>query len=279
MGGVSRMKLTTLVYLCGAAALCAVPYTSGFFSKDEILASAYHDRPGVFWTCALASLLTAIYVTRQCIYVFPGKHRGSHGDPHESPAQMTAPLLVLSAFALGFGYFAMERDVFGYLGQYVAPEHPGLVVAVGWTVSLGGILLGWIIYAGKPLGGEAPDPLASLFGKLYLAMENKFYLDEFYAATVCRLWKLIALLVAIADAFFAMIRELVVFAVKALAYLFHHLGDRTLIDRWAFDGTCDTLRQTGELATLPQNGFLSGYLRWLTVGALLLAIFSIGGCS
>ena len=152
-------------------------------------------------------------------------------------------------------------------------------MVVGWTVSLGGIFIGWVIYSGKPLGGEAPDPLSIFFGKLYLAMENKFYVDEFYAATVRRLWNLTALLVVILDAILAMTRELFVFSARALSYLFHHLGDRTLIDRWAFDGTCDTLRQTGELATVPQNGFLSGYLRWLTVGALLLAIFSIGGCS
>ena len=279
MGGVSRMKLTTLVYLCGAAALCAVPYTSGFFSKDEILASAYHDRPEVFWICALASLLTAIYVTRQCLYVFPGKHRGSHGDPHESPAQMTAPLVVLSAFALFFGYFAVDRDVFGYLGDYVAPEHPTQVVAVGWAVSLGGIFIGYLIYAGKRLGEESTDPLAGLLGKAYEAMENKFYVDEFYAATVTRFWNLLALLVAIIDAFFAMIREIIVLAAQACAYLFHHAGDRTVIDRWAFDGTCDALRESGEIATSPQNGFLSGYLRWVALGALFFGILVIGGCS
>jgi NADH-quinone oxidoreductase subunit L len=278
MGGVGRMKVTTLTYLCGAAALCAVPYTSGFFSKDEILASAFHGHPGVFWTCALASLLTAVYVTRQCLYVFPGKHRGSHGDPHESPAQITAPLLILAAFALTFGYFAMERDAFGYLGGYVAPEHPTLVVAVGWTVSLGGILIGWLIYAGKPLGEDVTDPLKRFFGKFYLAMENKFYVDEFYAATICRAWKLVILLVVVLDAIVAMIREIFVFAGHSLSFLFHRVGDRIIIDRWAFDGTCDTLRQTGELATSPQHGFLPGYLRFLALGAVLFGIFSIGGC-
>ena len=279
MGGVSKMRLTTLVYLCGAAALCAVPYTSGFFSKDEILASAFHERPGVFWTCALASLLTAVYVTRQCLYVFPGKHRGSHGDPHESPAQMTAPLVVLAAFALFFGYFAVDRGVFGYLGDSLAQEHPTMVVAVGWAVSLGGILLGCLIYAGKALGGESADPLAGLLGKAYRAMENKFYVDEFYAATIQRIWNLTALIVVIIDSIFTMIREIIVFGTKACAYLFHHAGDRTLIDRWSFDGTCDVLRESGELAKMPQNGFFSSYLRWVAFGALLLGVFAIGGCS
>jgi NADH-quinone oxidoreductase subunit L len=278
MGGVSRMKLTMFAYLCGAAALCAVPFTSGFFSKDEILAAAYHQRPGVFWTCALASLLTAVYVTRQCFYVFPGKHRGSRGDPHESPFQMTAPLIVLSAFALLFGYFAVDRGVFSYLGGYVPTEHPTLVVAVGWGVSVGGILVGCLIYAGKRLGEGVDDPLAGLLGKAYVAMENKFYVDEIYAATIQQLWKLTALLVAIIDAFFAMVRELIVIAVHVCAYLFHYAGDRTIIDRWAFDGTCEALKESGEIATAPQNGFLSGYLRWVAFGALLFGILMIGGC-
>ncbi len=155
----------------------------------------------------------------------------------------------------------------------------GLVVAVGWTVSLGGILIGWLAYAGKRLGGDAVDPLAGLLGKAYQAMENKFYVDELYAATVQRLWKLAALLVAITDAFIAMIRELIVIVAHVCAYLLHNAGDRTIIDRWGFDGTCETLRESSNLVTAPQNGFLSGYLRWVALGALLFGILSIGGCS
>ncbi|MFP6900562.1 MAG: NADH-quinone oxidoreductase subunit L [Opitutales bacterium] len=279
MGGVFRMKLTTFVYLCGAVALCAVPFTSGFFSKDEILASAYHDWPGVFWICALASLLTAVYVTRQCLYVFPGKHRGSRGEPHESPPQMTAPLLVLAAFALAFGYFAMDRGALGYFGNYEPAEHTTLVVIVGWGVSLGGILLGYLAYARKPLGEECADPLATLLGKAYLVMENKFYVDELYAATVHRVWGLAALLVDVLDAILVMGSKILILATRAIAYIFHHAGDRIFIDRWTFDGTCEALRESSELATWPQNGFLSGYLRWIAIGAVVFGFLVIGGCS
>ena len=279
MGGVARMKLTTLVYLCGAVSLCAVPYTSGFFSKDEILAAAYHDRPGIFWTCAVVSLLTAMYVTRQCLYVFPGKHRGSGGEPHESPVQMTAPLFVLAAFALAFGYFAVDRGVFEYFGGYHAAEHPLIVVEVAWAVSLGGIALCCLIYAGKTYGGEIADPLSGILGKAYRVMENKFYFDEIYAATVCLLWQITALVVAILDAILAMFRELIVFAAQAISYIFHHFGDRALIDNWVFDGTCDSLKESGELATSPQGGFLSSYLRWVALGAVIFGAFAIGGCS
>ena len=106
MGGLAKpMPLTTIAYLCGTLALVAFPFTSGFFSKDEILAGAWANNQPVFWVAALASLLTAVYMTRQCMYVFPGTYRGEHA-PHESPKIMTVPLLILSVFALGLGALA-----------------------------------------------------------------------------------------------------------------------------------------------------------------------------
>ena len=77
MGGVWKsMCVTSIAYLCGTAALVAFPFTSGFFSKDEILASAWEANRPIFWVAAFASLLTAIDMTRQCLYVFTGSHRG-----------------------------------------------------------------------------------------------------------------------------------------------------------------------------------------------------------
>ena len=63
MGGLAKpMPRTTFAYLCGTLALIAFPFTSGFFSKDEILAGAWANNQPVFWVAALASLLTAMTV-------------------------------------------------------------------------------------------------------------------------------------------------------------------------------------------------------------------------
>ena len=71
MGGIWKpMRVTSIAYLCGTAALVALPFvTSGYYSKDQILAAAWGEplmRP-VFWIAAAASLLTAVYMTRQCL--------------------------------------------------------------------------------------------------------------------------------------------------------------------------------------------------------------------
>ena len=262
MGGLAKpMPLTTIAYLCGTLALVAFPFTSGFFSKDEILAGAWANNQPVFWIAALASLLTAVYMTRQCMYVFPGTHRGKHA-PHESPKIMTVPLLILSVFALGLGALA-KGDILKLLpGNPVLP-HPGTVVAISIAVALGGIALGFLIYRGRTLG-LAADPLA------LKPFERKFWFDEIYEATVSRLWALFTIISEQLNALLLFIRDLAVEVASRIGTGFAIGGDRKLIDSLAFDGMCARLRCAGRTVTRPQNGFLPGYLRLIALGAVLL---------
>ena len=262
MGGLTKpMPLTTIAYLCGTLALVAFPFTSGFFSKDEILAGAWANNQPVFWIAALASLLTAVYMTRQCMYVFPGTHRGEHA-PHESPKIMTVPLLILSVFALSLGALA-KGDILKLLpGNPVLP-HPGTVVAISIAVALGGIALGFLIYRGRTLG-LAADPLA------LKPFERKFWFDEIYEATVGRLWGLFTIISEQLNALLLFIRDLAVEVASRIGTGFAIGGDRKLIDSLAFDGMCARLRCAGRTVTRPQNGFLPGYLRLIALGAVLL---------
>lgn len=261
MGGLAKpMPITTVAYLCGTLALVAFPFTSGFFSKDEILAGAWATNPPVFWIAAFASLLTAVYMTRQCMYVFPGTHRGDHA-PHESPWIMTVPLLILSVFALGLGALAKGSLLAKLPGD--AAEHETIVIAVSIAVALGGIALGFLIYRRRALG-EAADPLA------LRPFERKFWLDELYTATVGRLWTLLTVIAEQLNALLLFIRNLAVEVASRIASAFAVYGDRMLIDSFAFDGLCDRLRSAGRAATRPQNGFLPGYLRLIALGTVLL---------
>jgi len=261
MGGLAKpMPITTVAYLCGTLALVAFPFTSGFFSKDEILAGAWATNPPVFWIAAFASLLTAVYMTRQCMYVFPGTHRGDHA-PHESPWIMTVPLLILSLFALGLGALAKGSLLAKLPGD--AAEHETIVIAVSIAVALGGIALGFLIYRRRALG-EAADPLA------LRPFERKFWLDELYATTVGRLWTLLTVIAEQLNALLLFIRDLAVEVASRIASAFAVYGDRMLIDSFAFDGLCDRLRSAGRTATRPQNGFLPGYLRLIALGTVLL---------
>ena len=262
MGGLAKpMPLTTIAYLCGTLALVAFPFTSGFFSKDEILAGAWANNQPVFWVAALASLLTAVYMTRQCMYVFPGTNRGEHA-PHESPKIMTVPLLILSVFALGLGALA-RGSLLDKLPPGNAVKHETIVIAVSIAVALGGIALGFLIYRGRALG-QAADPLA------LKPFERKFWFDEIYEATVGRLWTLFTIISEQLNALLLFIRDLAVEVASRIGTGFAIGGDRKLIDSLAFDGMCARLRCAGRTVTRPQNGFLPGYLRLIALGAVLL---------
>ena len=129
MGGLKKyMPVTFAVYAVGMLALSGFPlFFSGFWSKDEILHSA-HNWPishiPFLLGCA-GALFTAFYMTRQVALVFFGSYRGheeksAHGhsahahshssesahshDPHESPAVMTVPLIMLAGFAILLGF-------------------------------------------------------------------------------------------------------------------------------------------------------------------------------
>ncbi len=112
-------------------------------------------------------------MTRQCMYVFIGAHRGAH-TPHESPRIMTVPLVILAVFALGLGGLARGSVLAKLPGE--TAHHTTVVLAVSIAVALGGILLGWLIYRGRALG-QAADPLA------VTPLVRKLWFDELYAAT------------------------------------------------------------------------------------------------
>jgi NADH-quinone oxidoreductase subunit L len=263
MGGIWKsMRVTSIAYLCGTAALVAFPFTSGFFSKDEILASAWAGNQPIFWIAAAASLLTAVYTTRQCLYVFTGAHRGEHA-PHESPKVMTVPLVILAVFALGLGAL-VHSTVFDKLPGEAA-KHETVVIAVSIAVALGGILIGWLIYRGRKLGKDA-DPLA------VAPLREKLWFDEIYAATVGRLWSLIAIIWEQLNELLLFIRDMLVALARGISSLFAIVGDRKLIDTLAFDGLCDKLREASHAVTRPQNGFLPGYLRLIAMGAVVLGL-------
>src|SRR6516164_5328613 len=122
MGGLARaMPATYRTFLVGTLALTAIPPFAGFFSKDAVLAAAYaHDR--VLWGMGLAgAFLTALYMGRLCWYAFAGPYRGGEGDhagsPHDAPAVMTVPLVILAALATVLGFVGAEflGDPFGRL--------------------------------------------------------------------------------------------------------------------------------------------------------------------
>ena len=104
MGGLRRlMPITFATYAVGMMALSGVPlFFSGGWTKEEILhATAHWPRsPAPYYLMLAGVVLTALYMTRQMIYVFFGNSRSAAEHAHESPRAMTLPLIVLAIGAV-----------------------------------------------------------------------------------------------------------------------------------------------------------------------------------
>jgi NADH-quinone oxidoreductase subunit L len=99
MGGLRKYTpITFFTLMCAGIAIAGIPPFAGFFSKDEILAAAFERAPWMYWLGVFTAGLTAFYVFRALFLAFFGEYRGHH-HPHESPASMTLPLVVLAILA------------------------------------------------------------------------------------------------------------------------------------------------------------------------------------
>lgn len=176
MGGLSRrMKMTTLCFLLGTAALIAIPGTSGFFSKEAILDAALEKNPVYFWVGAGVALLTTFYMTRLVLVAFCGKARSEKAE-HASEAgfSMVLPLVVLAVMAVisGYGFLADE------LTPYDGFNAHGFAIGLPFYVSLGALALGLI--GAFAFYGRNPGKDALSGNCLSRALANRLYIDKFY---------------------------------------------------------------------------------------------------
>jgi NADH-quinone oxidoreductase subunit L len=278
-GGLRRLLPTThWTFLCGAAALAAVPPLSGFWSKDEIFSTALHASGRGAMAGALYAILlvlgiitaglTAVYTFRAYFLTFWGEERvpeeaGHHA--HESPPVMRMPLMILAAgavfagilvepFTHWFSHFLeidwLERlELSGASVKLLPPEDlqhgTNWALVVGTSVfSLCGIYLAWWIYVRRP--GTATE-IADAVPRAYELSRNRFYLDEIYF----------------------------VFVVRPLEIVAHICR---FLDQYLVDGLVDLLGQVprfGGLVVRPiQNGLVQFYalLMALVVAGFLLAV-------
>jgi NADH-quinone oxidoreductase subunit L len=191
MGGLRKsMPITFWTFLIGGFALSGFPLlTAGFWSKDEIFSGAFSNGNFVvFVTLAVAAFLTAFYTMRQITLTFLGEPRTKEAEhAQETPWTMTAPLVVLAVFAIGYGWVGIPQD---FLGLHLNPswfhEFVGSTLAVmpaespfSWivfgtslVVALGGLFFGWLAYRNV----TAPEQ-----DKLQIPLlKNKYYFDELY---------------------------------------------------------------------------------------------------
>jgi len=146
MGGLrTRLPVVFWSFLIGSAALAALPFTSGFFSKDQILLSAYevHDVGPWLWAGGLlGALITAIYSFRLVFIVFYGEART---QPDKQPGwRMAGPLALLCVLSLIGGWFVLPlENVFPPAGEHHVSH---LVEGISIGIPLVGVFLAWLIY-------------------------------------------------------------------------------------------------------------------------------------
>ena len=151
MGGLrTRMPVTFWSFMIGSASLAALPMTSGFFSKDQILLQAYQFSdigPLLWFGGLLGALLTAIYSFRLVFVVFFGK---ANTEPEgDTGWRMAVPLITLCTLAMIGGYFIIPvADVF----PVASGDHPAhWVEYVSISVPLLGVLLAYLIFQSRQL--------------------------------------------------------------------------------------------------------------------------------
>lgn len=281
------MRLTFGTFAIGMMALAGVPFLfSGFWSKEGILhaAAAWGPSPLPFWAALLGVVLTAFYMTRLIAEVFFGQPRsGEAAHAHESPAVMTVPLVLLAAGSIGLGFLGTPAWpwIQSRLSGVEVPARPlsegaGLTVVSTLLVAFG-IGAGWALYARRPRTQAADaDPLEAAAPGAFAALRTRLGFDELYAATVGRAAGWLAAGADVLD------RRLWDGVVRLLGRLGEAAGafsrgtDEAGINA-GFDEASGGLRAAGRAYAFIQRGHVTGYLRTVVLGFLVLALFAIWG--
>lgn len=152
MGGLrTRLPIVFWSFLIGAAALAALPFTSGFFSKDPILLSAFEIQPALWVGGLIGALLTAIYSFRLVFVVFYGD---AQTEPDKQPGwRMAVPLGILCVLALFGGWLKLPLESVFPSAQ---GHHPSLLIeAVSIGTPLIGLIIALLVYYRKSWHAEA----------------------------------------------------------------------------------------------------------------------------
>ena len=181
MGGLRRyMPLTHVTFLVACLAIAGIWPLSGFFSKDEILATCFAFSPVMGWVMTLIAGMTAFYMFRLYYGIFWGReNRELHAahTPHEAPWTMTLPLVVLGAVTLVAGWLPFGHFISSDGTSYDIHIEGG-VAALSLCVAVAGIALASWMYAREKQ--PVADRLAERFAGLHRAAYHRFYIDEVY---------------------------------------------------------------------------------------------------
>ncbi len=303
MGGLKqKMPLTYWTFLIFTLAISGVPLTSGFLSKDEILAGtlAFSSLNGHYLLPLIALTvagLTAFYMFRLLILTFHGEHalKERMADIKESPLVMTLPLMVLAALSLfvfysfnpiaaysGWFFQAVERPLH-VIPEFLQPVHSflfaeavdrvhGKALFLSILIASAGIALAYFLYL---LKGADVDQIAKKVGILYKGSYHKWYFDEMYEAAFVKTTMAVTRILKWFD------ENIVDGIVNGLATItryisrVHRWTDEHIVDGLV-NGSASLAGILGKGFTRLQTGRIQAYIALVVFGFVILFIVFIG---
>jgi len=277
MGGLRKHIPWTFWTMTAATfAIAGIPPFAGFFSKDEILWSAFSSQYGswIFWAIGLlTAFLTSFYMFRLWFLTFFGEIRGTeaspgehaHGPIHESPRVMLVPLMILAVLSVIGGWIGWPESLGGTqrFDHFLAPvfgthaeeaavataEHGKELLLAGVSVlaALLGLFFAWLLYQRRR---GLPDKIASALGGLYTTVRDKYYVDEGYAT--------------------AIVQPLI----KGSTYILWRGIDAGAIDATANE-SAETAQHVSDALRHMQSGKVRSYAGWVAAGAALVIAYMV----
>jgi NADH-quinone oxidoreductase subunit L len=282
MGGLrTYMPWTFATMGIATLAIAGIPPFAGFWSKDEILWRAF-GASWVYWLIGvITAFITSFYMFRLMYMTFGGEYRGAaaqeahghnahgpdnhgpgHGEPHESPWVMLAPLAILAVLSLVGGFVGYGNRFEHFLAPVfrgateVAQEASSeagdskleyLLMAVSVSVAGLGWLLAYLLYSRRP---QLPARIAQSLGGLYQAVAHKYYIDELYAVLF--------------------VKPLV----DGSTTILWHDVDQGVIDA-AVNDSADVARHVSDNVRHMQSGNLRSYAGWVAAGGAVVIAYMV----
>ena len=290
MGGLAKkIPITCATLFCAGLAIAGFPFTSGYFSKEAILAAAYVQAPWIYWVGVLTAFMTAFYVFRALFLCFLGTYRGTfetdkdpkaqglvHADPHTHPPSLAHGDDPGHSHPHTHDHSHDHGHSHG--GIHEAPPSMWIPLAILALLSLGGGFINiphflepmfkfneegapvaWLGYFGIG-GGTAVIALAYLFyvaaPGLPVSLGHAF--KGLYTVLYNKYYVDVLYDSTVVNAIYR----------RPRAALLWRVGDVSIIDG-AVNGVGKVASATGSLLRLAQSGYIRNYAAWVVVGAIL----------
>ncbi len=258
-----KLPVTHLTFLIGTLAISGIPPFAGFFSKDEIIAASFGYSMPMFFILSLTSVLTAVYMFRLYWLVFYGDFRGSEHQQahlHESPANMTIPLIILAFLSTAGGFLGMPEIFYPdhFFSEFLAPviwkeggghvSHTFEYMLI--TVSI--VVLALIVFVTRNIyviRKNVPEGDSKIHPGIPKLLANKYYVDEAYDLLVTK-------------------------PIDKLSSLMYRFFETGFVDA-IVNGSGKALSGFSNLLRYTQSGYIGGYIISMVVGIILIIVITL----